>query len=253
VKGKLVLAAVAVVVLLVAITAVAWVALSAPGGARRGFGRGTLTGTNLALDVRFSYDSGLLTPAPYVADDEFPLRLDAASFSFYGKRLQGIGAMLAKQPGPLLYDFVGSQEADEFERWYKLRLASKPVYEDATIGGRLALHQQMTYELAGAQSFWPPYFPATVRQGNQACIEGWALFTDQDLFFFYAIGAQPLTSEQRAACVKLLNSLKFGAVAPGEAETPAPPAQSEAPSQAQPPVSAPPEDQTSPPAASVPQ
>lgn len=200
------------------------------GGARRG----GLSGSNPALDIRYKYDPQLFTPAPFVANEEFPLRLDATGFSFYGKRVQGLGAMLAKAPGPLLYDFVGSQQADAFELWYRLKPVGQPLYEDATLGQRLALHQVFTYELGGEDSFWPEYFPETVKLQDKAYLEGWALFSDEDLFFFYAVAMRPLTTEQRAGCLRVLNSLEFnallgsaaepaadGAVAPNEAKPPA--------------------------------
>ena len=56
----------------------------------------TVQSTNLALDVRYDYALGGLEPAPFDDRAEYPLRLDAAEWSFYGKRIQGLQPMLAK-------------------------------------------------------------------------------------------------------------------------------------------------------------
>jgi hypothetical protein len=42
-----------------------------------------------------------------------------------------------------------------------------------------------------------------------AYVEGWALFTANDLFFFQAVSPEELTADQRQACLDVLNSLQF--------------------------------------------
>jgi len=187
--------------------------------------------TNLALDVRYSYNPSVFTPAPFNGRAEYPLRLDGAKFSFYGKRIRGLGKMLVKDPAPLLYDFVGSQHMESFELWFGLEQVQEPVYEDAKINGRLGLHQRFIYRRTPESRGWPTYFPASVtkadtksgsaknapleerlatKQGaNIAYVEGWALFTDNDLFFFQAVSPEELTAEERQACLDVLNSMEF--------------------------------------------
>jgi len=187
--------------------------------------------TNLALDVRYSYDPSLLTPAPFSGRAEYPLRLDGTNFSFYGKRIQGLGKMLVKDPAPLLYDFVGSQHMESFELWFGLELVKEPLYEDAQISGRLGLHQQFIYRRTADSRGWPTYFPASVTKADTAAdanadaplaerlaanqgaeiayVEGWALFTTNDLFFFQAVSPAELTAEERQACLDVLNSMEF--------------------------------------------
>ena len=152
-RRALLIATAAVLVLLV-LAALAWLLLAgsrAPAKLRAG--RHAAVGTNLALDVRYKYSTRVFTPAPYDGWAEFPLRLDALggggrdSFSLYGKRISGLGRMLAKEPAPLLYDFVGQQSDAMFTESYKLEQVGQPVYEDARIGGRLGLHQRLAYKL----------------------------------------------------------------------------------------------------------
>lgn len=220
------------IVALLFVVAVAWliwqIGFSSPVGVRPDY----RIATNLALDLRYTYDANVLAPAPYDERAEFPLQLDGAGFSFYGKRLRGLGDLLQKDPaeapeekltlGPLLYDLIGSMHAAAFEDWYKLELVGEPDHEDATIGGRLALHQRLTYRITADSPGWPPYFPAVFAAEEEAAgedaapreayIEGWALFTESDLFFFYAVAAEPFTVERRALCTALLDSLEFDAV-----------------------------------------
>jgi len=203
-----------------------------PGGAGRRASQAVLAeATNLALDVRYTYNPALLTPAPFDNRAEYPLRLDGADFSFYGKRIRGLGKMLVKDPAPLLFDFVGSQHMESFELWFGLELVSEPVYEDAQINGRLGLHQSYVYRRTAESRGWPTYFPASVTKADSAAdaadsaalkdrlaakqgaeiayVEGWALFTDNDLFFFQAVSPAELTTEQRQACLDVLNSMQF--------------------------------------------
>lgn len=193
--------------------------------------------TNLALDVRFSYDPELVTPAPFDDRAEYPLQLDAETWSFYGKRIQGVGRMLAKAPEALLYDFVGSQHLESLEVWYGLEPVGKPLYEDVYLNGVLGLHQQIAYERTPSSRGWPAYFPAVITAGpaeeephsigevrsgshieerlstdrglDKAYIEGWALFTDRDLFFFQTISRDPLSAGARDACMAMMESLQF--------------------------------------------
>jgi len=210
-----------------------------------------LEGTNLALDVRYSYDPSLLTPAPFISRAEYPLRLDGQDFSFYGKRIRGLGKMLVKDPAPLLYDFVGSQHMESFEEWFGLELVQDPLYEDAEIQGKLGLHQQYIYRRTAHSRGWPTYFPDCVTGGGSgaaadnagdslsgrlaanrgseyAYVEGWALFTADDLFFFQAVSPEELTDAERQACLDVLNSMQFDVLlatpeAPAEGELPPPP------------------------------
>ena len=152
---------VAGVLLALLLAAVAWLLLQGGSG---GIGRGpSASGTNPALDVRFRYNPRLLRPAAYDSAAEFPLQLDGADFSFYAKRIRGVGEMLGdKAAQPMLYDFVGSQQNDLFEYWYRLKPEGKPLYEDARLQGRLALHTVTVYDRVKESRGWPPYFPRSV-------------------------------------------------------------------------------------------
>ncbi|MCH7472848.1 hypothetical protein IIA79_07855 [bacterium] len=176
------------------------------------------SGANPALDVRYTYDSAVLNPAPYNERAEFPLRLDSEGFSFYGKRIRGAGGMLARDPGPMLYDFVGQLQMDALLDYYRLELVEDPVYEDATIGGKLGLHQKLALRKVPSSRDWPLYFPQQIKKGTVAQVEGWVLFTEKDLFFFQAVSAEPLATAERQACIGLLNSLEFEAVLGGGEE-----------------------------------
>lgn len=168
-------------------------------------------GTCPGLDLRYGYDAAVFTPAPYDAHAEFPLRLDGKDFSFYGKRIRGVGKMLEREPASMLYDFVGSQDADVFEKYYGLT-KTKEVYEDAKIEGKLGLHTTLAFEYTADSTGWPKYFPDSVKSGKVANLEGWVLFSDEDLFYFYAVAAKPLTDAERNACTQVLNSLEFSAL-----------------------------------------
>lgn len=240
----------AAAVLLLAVILIMLV-LFAPGsrGIRGSFAK-QAEATNLELDVRFSYDPSLLTPAPFDSRAEYPLRLDGEHFSFYGKRIRGLGKFLVKEPAPLLYDFVGSQHMESFEQWFGLELMEEPVYEDAQLGGHLGLHQLYIYRRTEKSKGWPIYFPDCVTaagvdedpEDNQtvsgrlaadsgadiAYIEGWALFSPNDLFFFQAVSPAKLTEEQRQACLDIMDSMQFDVLLSpspaAESDQPAPPA-----------------------------
>jgi len=214
-------------VMLIVVLAALWLILGRTGGGPQRVLRRLATATNPALDVRYSYDAGVFTPAPYDGHADYPLRLNSPAgpafpaFSFYGKRIRGLGRMLAKEPGPILYDFVGQENDSAFEQWYGLKPLSPPKYEDARLGGKLGLHQKLEYGKVPGKSAWPLYFPDSVKAGDKVYIEGWTLFSKDDLFFFYAVSPEPLGTAQRNACLIVLNSLKFGAVL-GNAQAPEP-------------------------------
>jgi hypothetical protein len=54
---------------------------------------------------------------------------------------------------------------------------------------------------------------------DKAYIEGWALYTKQDLFFFYAVAPRPLTAAERNAALAVMNSLQFDALLGGAPES----------------------------------
>lgn len=213
----------ALLLLVLLIAAIIWLLRPAgqhgavAGGSKPGFG------SNLALDLRYSYDSQLFKPAAYDGAAEFPLRLDSADFSFYGKRIRGAGKLLVKEPGPVLYDFVGSQHAEVFEYWYKLEPQGAAQYDDIQLQGRLGLHQSMVYKRTAESRGWPPYFPDSLRGlldstgkrsggSDTAYVEGWTLFGTEDLYFFYCIGSRQLSPKERDSVVAMINGLQFGAL-----------------------------------------
>jgi hypothetical protein len=224
----------AVVLLLLLAWAVVWLLRTDTKGKHVAIGGRMAVGSNPALNLRFKYNAAVFTLAPFNSRAEFPLRLDAVgnggsfSFSFYGKRLGGLGQMLAKAPGPVLYDFTGQLSDSMFVESYGLEPAHDPRYEDAEIAGRLALHQVLQFK-RGAARAWPGYFPDAVKLADVVYIEGWTLITENDLFFFYAMSPQPLSDSERAACEQVLNSLQFNAIQAAPAA--APPASEAQPAQ----------------------
>jgi len=191
--------------------------------------------TNLALDIRYSYDPAVLTLVDTPQNADYPLRLDGDDWCFYGKRIRGIRQWLDNDAGSQFYDFVSYLNLESYESWYGLETIGDILYEDTTIGGRLAVHQQLTYRRSSASRGWPSFFPKSVTSASNgdnnlrnsaespdvgsslvvsdgletAYLEAWSLFSDNDLFFFQAVSPQRLTSEQRDGIQALLNSIEF--------------------------------------------
>lgn len=223
--ARTVLITIAATLAVLLLAGLAWVLLAGRGGHGGGLAAGNMAkASNPALNIRYRYNARVFTPAPYNGHGEFPLQLDAAGggdappFSFYGKRLGGLGRLLGKEPAPMLYDFAGQQSDSMFIDNYGLEQAAAPHYEDARIDGRLALHQVLSFR-KGQAAQWPDFFSAAMDQAQQAYIDGWTLFTKDDLFYFYAISPAPLTPGQRAACLGLLNSLQFNAIQEASPDT----------------------------------
>jgi hypothetical protein len=210
---------------LLLLAALAWLMLQGSGGVGGG---PRATATNPALDARYTYDSAVFTPAPYDPNAEYPLRLDAEDFSFYGKRIRGLGTMLGKDPGSLLYDFVGSEHNAEYETWYRLKPVEPPVYEDTQLQRGLALHSRLAFERTADSRPWPAWFPAQYQSAStappRAYIESWALFTDRDLWFFTVVSPEPLTARQRGLSESVINNAKFDALLGGATPQPDAPA-----------------------------
>jgi len=232
------LISIALLFAVVVVVAIVWL-LNAPSQRARPVPRELVTGTNPAMNLRYQYDAAVLAPAPYDDRAEYPLRLDGDGFSFYGKRLKGVGRWLAKDPAPVLYDFVAQEHVETYEQWFGLEPAAEPLYEDATISGRLGIHQQLAYRRTESSLGWPSFFPGSVTGGlpepelqtieeyrrrsvsgrlyiaggsQLAYIEGWAVFSDTDLFFFQTVSPAALSSQQREACELVLSTLEFNAL-----------------------------------------
>jgi hypothetical protein len=203
--------------LLAAVLALIWLLRSDGGAAGSGGGRGKGSASNPALDLRFGYDPAQFRVGAYDPNAEFPLLLEGLVdgkpvWALGGKRIRGIATMLQKAPGQMLFDFVGSQDDEAFVSLYKLSPQGIPTYEDAKVQGQLALHTAQTYRKSATDSAWPSWFPEAVKSGDTAYVEGWAFFSPEDLFFFYAVSPAPISDAQRAACQRVLDSLRFGAI-----------------------------------------
>lgn len=199
--------------------------------------------TNLALDIRYYFDPTVLTLVDTPQNADYPLRLDGDDWSFYGKRIRGIRQWLDNDAGSQFYDFVSYLNLENYESWYGLKTVGDTLYEDTTIGSRLAVHQQLAYKRSSASRGWPSFFPDSVtdassgnadkRSGGNpadvdsslvvsdgletAYLEAWSLFSDNDLFFFQAVSPQRLTSEQQECVQTLLDSIEFDVLfAPSE-------------------------------------
>ncbi len=206
----------AAVVLVILIAAVSWLFTQKPAGSSQVVWQ-IVEATNLALDVRYTYDPTVFTPAPFDSRAEYPFWLDAGEWGLYGKRIRGIGALLTRDPGPMLYDFVGSQNVNVYDETYMLERTDE-VYEDAYLNDRLILHCKLAYKKTPETPGWPAYFPESVMLGQEVHLLGWVFFSDKDLFYFYAISPQPVSEEHKLACHHVLESLEFEAVV-GQTET----------------------------------
>ncbi len=179
--------------------------------AQRGPQKVMVTSTNLTLDIRYEYDTNLLVPVPSDPRAEFPLQLDGIDWGLYGKRIRGVGALLEVTPGPMLFDFVASQHTDTYENWYLFEMVEEH-YEDATIKDKLAVHCEWVFQRNADSKEWPGYFPEAVKSGNQVQMESWAMFSNNDLFYFYTFSPSPIGEVKQAAVVEFLNSIEFGAL-----------------------------------------
>lgn len=198
--------------------------------------------TNAQLDIRISFAPEVFTPVAGQERAEFPLQLKADDFVFYGKRIRGGGSSGAwvndlkqKKSKQYLYDLVGSLQYEVLESYFGLVPVGEPVYTDTMINGKLVLHQQLIYRLGARSSGWPRYFPESVTgpktlesdgehysiqslltvpvssaTAEKTYIEGWVMFTYDDLYYFQAISDQPLENTNRDQCINLLASMEFG-------------------------------------------
>jgi hypothetical protein len=205
---------------LISLLALALVLLALRPGATARAGRKLLDGANPVLDVRFRYDGNRFVLAGFDPTAEFALRLDGRAapgaepqFALFGKRIEGVGRFLEKAPGAMLFDFVGSQYAEEFEQNDGLVPMADPVYEDIQVHGGLGLHQVLRYTRPEGGR-WPHWFPEGMAESDNAVLQGWVFFHDADLFFFYAVSPGDLDPDTLEACRDVIASLSF---APGGA------------------------------------
>ena len=211
---------VAAVLAVLFVVALAWLCLT-PKSRRGGAGGGHAPadmqkGSNPNLDVKFSYDANRLAVGPFVDNAEFPFLLEGDGWSLMGKRIRGMATLLHKEPVSALYDWLGVMQMEGLEKYYDMQPAGEPVYEDWQVDERLAVHQQLQYDVTKDEPLLPGYFPVklqeTLGKGNTIYIEGWVFFTDRDLFFFQAVSGKPLSEAQRSACDDVLQSLQFDAM-----------------------------------------
>lgn len=182
---------------------------------------------NPQLELRFSYDARYMKVGPFIDNAEFPMLLEGDGWILQGKRISGMATLLHKEPISALYDWLGVMQMEGLERYYDLKEAEEPVYEDWNIGDKLAVHQRLVYETSKADPLLPAYISDSIRtideKGARIYIEGWVFFTDKDLFFFQAVSSEPLDEGQRQACDLVLQSLEFDALAGRQQEPPAAP------------------------------
>jgi hypothetical protein len=226
-----------------------WVLLQPPRGHAQTAGQ--LSASNPALELRYHYDPGIFHPAPYDPRAEFPLRLDAADWSFYGKRLQGLGTGLVDQPPPDVYSVVNDANTAVYREFYKLEQEGESEYQIVQLANLQALRQRLTLRLGPDSRGWPAYFPPSVRGDKtyrltlpnpnadkafggipeveqmkrkaaentdpktapeRAYIYGWALFNKQDLYFFQAISARPLDERELGDIEAMIGTMEYGAL-----------------------------------------
>ena len=195
-------------------------------------------GSNPNLDVRFEYNPALLSIGPFVDNAEFPFLMEGEGWLLQGKRIRGMASLLHKQPVSALYDWLGVMQMEGLERYYDMKPAQDPLYEDWQVGERLAVHQHLVYAVSADKPSLPGYFPEAVLSnaslGSQIYIDGWVFFSEQDLFFFQAVSGARLTTEQLEACDEVLQSMQFNALLGGTGSAPedeATPEQSTEPSE----------------------
>ena len=221
---------IAAVLALLLIAGVFWIYQSSPagqGGTTKQTAHNLQRGSNPNLDVRFDYNASQLSPGPFVDNAEFPFLLEGEGWLLQGKRIKGMASLLHKQPISALYDWLGVMQMEGLERYYDLKPAQDPLYEDWQVAERLAVHQQLVYEVSAAKPQLPGYFPAAVLEsagkGSKIHLNGWVFFTDHDLFFFQAVSGEPLSEARLAACDEVLQSMQFNALLGGTQEPTASP------------------------------
>jgi hypothetical protein len=222
-----------------------WILLHPPNG--RAAMAGKLSASNPALNLRYNYNAAIFKPAPYDAHAEFPLRLDAEDWSFYGKRLGGMRDLLVKEPQPVVYRFINEASTSVYGEFYRLEIDGKDNMEDVRIGGVEAVRQQLRLQRTAKSLGWPRYFPYSITAGESAPLivpqanaertfdlpddlppppagkerrapstlawaYSWALFHGSDLFLFQAIAPRELTAKELAQAEALINGLQFDAL-----------------------------------------
>ncbi len=230
-----------------------------PGGQRRGQ-HTALSAANPSLEVRYHYDGQEFKPAPFTTDAEFPLRLDAADWSFYAKRIKGAGEDLKREAPPEVYRFVTNAFSSAYEEFYGLHVDGAIRTAEVELGRQHIIRQEIVLRRAADSRGWPSYFPRSVTAGavvsfapeidadkllggipevdrqaqeqqaeegggkpaDRAYVYDWALFAGADLFLFQAVAAQPLSTRQLEQSQRLISSMEFNALR-GPAPAPAEP------------------------------
>ena len=236
--------------LLLLVAAALWILFQQPRGVAKSLR--LLSAANPALDVRYHYDPSTFRPAPYDQHGEFPLRLDAKDWSFYGKRIKGAGELLVKQPQAVVYKFVNDAGNSVYTEFYKLVQEGETKSDAVELGGLPSQRESMVLALVDQSRGWPSYFPAAI-VGNQtnpmgrqdkradkafgdipeveqykhdhidnapehspaqtkAFVYSWAQFDKKDLFFFQAVSARPLTDAELQTAEAIIDSMEYDAL-----------------------------------------
>jgi hypothetical protein len=251
-----------VVVLILLLALAAWLLTQPPRITGPRAPKNWLTTTNPALEVKFKYDPAVFKLADYDDRAEFPLRLDAADWGFYAKRIAGAGTFLRMEPQPVVYEFVTDIYSDVYEEFYKLTTDGDVDTDTVEIQGQLAVRQHFKLLNTPQALGWPAFFPHAVTQGhpadlmgddsevneilgipgitddpagtkprgaNEAWVYAWGLFQGQDLFLFQAVSSRELTPDEVALAEQMINNTQFDALRGAAAPKSAPAAEPQAP------------------------
>lgn len=208
---------------------------------------GSLSASNPALGIRYSYDPAHFQPAPFDPTAEFPLRADSADWSFYGKRIRGVANLLMREPAPVLYGFITESASSEYTEFYKLQLDGAGAYDEIQLSGQRVLRQQLKLRRTEQSLGWPAFFPDSVTAGagatllppreqaeeafrlpeelrpvpehepskaaaERAWLYGWALFEGEDLYLFQAVAGRELNAAELQQAERLIESIQYNAL-----------------------------------------
>lgn len=171
------------------------------------------THTSLSLNLKFAYPADVLTLRDQL-EGEYPIALDGKGYTILIKRIAGAGALLSKAPEVPLYDFVATNNAKAFLRFFKYKVADEKR-ELVPCAKNTFYAQYLTFDVS--KDKLPAYVPDTARppQGASATTlyaRYYYTLTLQDLYIVHVVSTQPLSRDADSIMRNILATFEFGAV-----------------------------------------